>query len=246
MNFFNRGGDCHVATDGNFNHRHRQSAGDNLPSQDTPYFLPKAFVDAVGDRIESRRKRPAKSYIRKVPDEAVDDCENAHEAASDKKRHSSTEVFDDTGVMALVCRHDIPLFFANIDTPGEQQKYAVALFEHLFSLLPLQATVVGLYDIGCVLDRSLYMVRCHFLRVVFINSEVPQYDILPSSTRERLMFATSAMHAYAHQWSCQLIYNPRLRTGLGLTDGEGVERIWSRLRKLIGIERTSSVGHFPH
>ena len=54
--------------------------------------------------------------------------------------------------MALVCRHDIALFFPNIDTPGEQQKYAVALLEHLFSLIPTCATVVSLYDIGCVLD----------------------------------------------------------------------------------------------
>lgn len=66
--------------------------------------------------------------------------------------------FDDGGVMALVCRHDIPLFFANIDTPGEQQKYGVALLEHLFSLLPSQATVGALYDVGCVLDRSLQIV----------------------------------------------------------------------------------------
>jgi hypothetical protein len=60
--------------------------------------------------------------------------------------------------MALVCRHDILLFFANIDTPGEQQKYSVALLEHLFLFIPTCATVVSLYDIGCVLDRSLHQV----------------------------------------------------------------------------------------
>jgi hypothetical protein len=49
------------------------------------------------------------------------------------------------------------------------------------------------------------------------------------------------MHAYAHEWACQLIFNPRLCEGLGLTDGEGVERLWSRLRKLIGIQRSSGV-----
>jgi hypothetical protein len=58
----------------------------------------------------------------------------------------------------LVCRHDNPLFLANIDTPGEQQKYAVALIEHLVSLLPPEATVAVLYDVGCVLDRSLDIV----------------------------------------------------------------------------------------
>src|ERR1700690_4018569 len=57
------------------------------------------------------------------------------------------------------------------------------------------------------------------------------------------MFATSAMHAYGHQWACQLVYNPPLRRGLGLTDGEGVERLWSCLRILIGITRSSGVSH---
>lgn len=51
------------------------------------------------------------------------------------------------------------------------------------------------------------------------------------------------MHAYAHQWSCQLKYNPRLQKGMGLSDGEGVERLWSRLRRLIGVTRTMGVSH---
>jgi hypothetical protein len=74
----------------------------------------------------------------------------------------------------------------------------------------------------------------------FIHSWL-QYDILPSNITERLLLVTSAMHAYAHQWSCQLVYNPRLRKGLGLSDGEGVERLWSKMRKLIGITRSSAV-----
>lgn len=49
------------------------------------------------------------------------------------------------------------------------------------------------------------------------------------------------MHAYGHQWACQLVYNPHLRKGLGLTEGEGTERIWSKFRKLIGVTRTSGV-----
>jgi hypothetical protein len=149
--------------------------------------------------------------------------------------------FDDGGIMALVCRHDIPLFAANIDTPGEQQKYAVALIEHLATLLPRETTIAVLYDVGCVLDRSLQLVRSHFPHRDLLLT-ILQYDILPSELTDRLVFATSAMHAYAHQWACQLVYNPRLREGLGLTDGEGVERLWSRMRKLIGIARASAVG----
>ena len=68
-----------------------------------------------------------------------------------------------------------------------------------------------------------------------------QYDILPADMTSRLLLVTAVMHAYGHQWACQLVYNPRLREGLGLTEGEGTERIWSKFRKLIGVTRTSGV-----
>ncbi|KAF9230807.1 hypothetical protein BU15DRAFT_56855, partial [Melanogaster broomeanus] len=217
------GGDIHVATDGNFHHRHRRSAGDCPSFYDPVYFLPKAQVDAVGHRIEKARKRQPKKHNALVPDEAIDQCETSYEAADGKKQKAAMDSFDDTGVMALICRHDIPLFFANIDSPGEQQKYSIALIEHLFSLVPSGANVVVLYDVGCVLARSL-----------------TQYHILDDQVTSRLRFATMAMHAYGHEWACQLVYNPRLAVGLGLSDGEGTERLWSRFIKLIGIERASS------
>ena len=78
-----------------------------------------------------------------------------------KKQKAAMDSFDDTSIMALICCHDIPLFFANIDTPGEQQKYSVALIEHFFSLIPLGCNVIILYDIGCVLACSLMKVHIH-------------------------------------------------------------------------------------
>jgi hypothetical protein len=68
-----------------------------------------------------------KAHAPLVPDEAIDLRENAYEAADGKKQKAAMDSFDDTGIMALICRHDIPLFFASIDSPGEQQKYSVAL-----------------------------------------------------------------------------------------------------------------------
>jgi hypothetical protein len=121
-------------------------------------------VDDVGRRILSLRKRPPKKHTLTVPDEAIDQCEHSYEAADGKKQKAAMDSFDDTGVMALICRHDIPLFFANIDSPGEQQKYSVALLEHLFSLLPLEANVVTLYDVGCVLSRSLSQVSASLIQ----------------------------------------------------------------------------------
>ena len=112
----------------------------------------------MGTHVVKERKKIPRARTSSVPDEAIDACELSYEAADGKKQKMSMESFDDTGLMALICRHDIPLFFANVDTLGEQQKYALALIAHLFSLLPPQATVVVFYDVGCVLDRTLSLV----------------------------------------------------------------------------------------
>jgi hypothetical protein len=105
--------------DGNFHHRHRRSAGDAPSPHNPQYFISKDVVDVVGQRIEEARKKPAKRYQPKVPDEAIDECENSYDAADEKKAKADAKIFDDTGLMALVCRHDLPILFANIDTPGE-------------------------------------------------------------------------------------------------------------------------------
>jgi hypothetical protein len=116
----------------------------------------------VGERIERARKAPARSYKPSVPHEAVDECERSYDAAKGNHQADSDR-FDATGWMSLVCQHDIPLFFVNIDTLGEQQKYVIALLEHLYSLLPPEATVCNFYDVGCVTDHSIHLVSppCH-------------------------------------------------------------------------------------
>lgn len=150
-----RGADIHVSTDGNRHHCWLKSVGEGPAFYQPKHFLSKDFVDRVGNDIAAVRKHKPKTTTLKVPDIAIDSCEKSHYAAND---HKGTDHFDDQGLMSLVCRHDVSLFFANVDTPGEEQKYAVALIKHLFSLLPAEATVVVLYDIGCVLDRSLELV----------------------------------------------------------------------------------------
>ncbi|KAF8993326.1 hypothetical protein BDQ17DRAFT_1392690 [Cyathus striatus] len=186
-----------VCVDGNFNQRHLKWAKDTpLAFYEPTYFVPKATVDEVGKHIEKLRKTTQKQRKELVvPDEAVDKCKSAHMAGSGDNVKTDRDCFDDTGLMALVCRHDIPLFIVNIDTAGEQQKYSVALIEHLFGLMPNNATVSVLYDIGC-------------------------YPILPSDITNRLTFGMSTMHAYVHQWACQLL--------------------WQRLMRLITVTRTSA------
>ncbi|KAH6893817.1 hypothetical protein BKA70DRAFT_1534649 [Coprinopsis sp. MPI-PUGE-AT-0042] len=202
------GADIHVNIDGNFNHRHAHAAGDCPEFHHPRHIVPKEDVDQCGERIEKARaagKRKKSTSKTRVPDAAIDACEEAHEAGSGSKIKTNLDKFDDRGVMGMICRHDIPLFLANIDTPGEQQKFGVALIEHLFQYIPQHATVVAAYDVGCVTDRSRQL-----------------YEIFTKGVSERLGFVTTAMHAYAHQWACQVVYAPRMRKGMGLTDGEAI------------------------
>ncbi|KAG6805647.1 hypothetical protein H0H92_014612, partial [Tricholoma furcatifolium] len=121
--------------------------------------------------------------------------------------------------MALLCRHDVVLFIANMRSMGEKQHYVVVLVETLFQHLPLSFTIGLLYDIGCQLERSC--VKWGFL----------------DRYMDRLTFGISVFHAFGHQWPCQLIYHPRKRSGFGLSDGEGCERFWHSISKLIAYLR---------
>jgi Kyakuja-Dileera-Zisupton transposase len=67
-----------------------------------------------------------------------------------------------------------------------------------------------------------------------------QYGLL-GSYQLRLRYAVSVFHAYGHQWACQLVYHPRKCVGFGLSDGEGCERFWSSMRRLIPSLRVSGV-----
>ena len=159
----------------------------------------------------------------KVPTSVLDGCGDSFKAADERREKASTQFFADTGLMALVCRHDRVLYFANMTSPGERQHYALALLEEFMKNIPDDDDVGVLYDIGCQLERSC-----------------KKWDFLPEY-RHRLSFAISVFHAYGHQWPCQLIYHPRKCIGFGLTDGEGCERVWSSIRKLISVLRVTGV-----
>lgn len=159
----------------------------------------------------------------KVPNSVLDGCQDSFAAADEKREKASTQFFKDTGLMALLCRHDRVLFLANMTSAGEKQHYALALLKELCRHLPSNFTIGLLYNISCFLHRS-------FLKHAFLP------ELLP-----RITFALSVLHAYGHQWPCQLIYHPRKCQGFGLSDGESCECFWSQLKKLIPPLRVSGV-----
>ena len=158
-----------------------------------------------------------------VPNSTLQQCGESFIAADENRVKASRTRFSDTGLMGLLCRHDHALFIANMWTAGEKQFYALALIDAMMKEIPSHWKVGLLYDIACQLHRAL--LKWHYLDIW-----------LP-----RRRFATSVFHAYGHQWVCQLWYHPRKGGIWGLSDGEGCERLWSYLRKLIPGLRVTGV-----
>ncbi|KAG6913808.1 hypothetical protein DXG01_004168 [Tephrocybe rancida] len=149
-----------------------------------------------------------------VSNSILDRCESGFTAADERHMKASTQFFDDTALMALLCRHDIVLFLANMCSAGEKQHYVMTLIEMLFQHLPLECHVGILYDIRC-------QVKCSCAKWGFLNRYM-----------DRISFGISVFHTFGHQWACQIIYHPRKRRGFGLSDGEGCKHFWHSISKL--------------
>jgi hypothetical protein len=157
-----------------------------------------------------------------VPASVLNECRDSFVAADSNRIKASTLFFSDTGLMALLCRHDRVLWLVNMTSAGEKQHFVLCLLQKLFQHLPPEMRIGLLYDIGCQLHRSCL-----------------KFDFL-SQYQDRIVFGISVFHAYGHQWACQIIYHPRKCKGFGLTDGEGCERLWSSLKPLIPSLRVST------
>ncbi|KAJ7190076.1 hypothetical protein GGX14DRAFT_580179 [Mycena pura] len=153
------------------------------------------------------------------------DVRRRFKAADEKREKASTKFFDDTGLMALLCRHDRVLWLVNMRTPSEKQYYIFLLLETFFQHLPLEILVGFLYDIACQSDRSCG--KFNFL----------------GRYRDRISWAVSVFHAYGHHWPCQLMYHPLKTIGFGFTNGEGCERFWHSISKLIPYLQVSGYHH---
>ncbi|KAJ7711678.1 hypothetical protein B0H16DRAFT_1343559, partial [Mycena metata] len=159
----------------------------------------KTTVEEVPD--EENAAEDGYEYSLKVPRSVLDPCEASFTAADQKRDKASTQFYDDTALMALLCPHDRVLWLVNIHSAGEKQFNVWLLLETLFQHLPLDIWVGVLYDIACQLERSA-------LRWGFLKRYIA-----------RLAFAVSVFHAFGHAWACQLIYHPRKRLGFAFTDG---------------------------
>ncbi|KAA1096264.1 hypothetical protein PGT21_010698 [Puccinia graminis f. sp. tritici] len=208
-----------VCLDGNFQHRHHSKVSRDYEQIFTPsLFISQSKVDAMTAKIRDLE-------LRKKPQDKKDRCTEAHKAADNKRNESSWKGCDDTGLMGCCCRHDAAIYVAKINKSGEQRCFPMALVNKIINNVESDRHVGILYDIGCSLDK--FMTLCGLL----------------NDKRSQLQFGTSVFHAYVHSWTCQLDYNPRLNKGWGLSDGEGLERMWYYLSPLVSPLRYATRNH---
>ncbi|KZO98553.1 hypothetical protein CALVIDRAFT_562008 [Calocera viscosa TUFC12733] len=221
------GADLPTPLDGNRQLKRLRTGGSSPCVHEPDLFLPKSSIDQTRSAMDRAKKESQAHDTAKrtrITSDVFERCRKAFKVADEDANIVSDQLFDITGVVIMVCRHDVPLFVCDITTPGERQEYGLALIWALLNELPKTATVGVLYDIGCQLDHS-----CDLFNYL-------------GDDRGRVTFACSVLHAYGHEWACQVVYHPRRRTGFGLTDGEGSERVWSRTRRLIPILRRANDG----
>lgn len=213
--------------------RMKESGGKGNPNRvevqhPSTFFVDRAEVKEMEEYVESIRPAATSTSVvdnaqegdqvignMKVPPSILHVCGESFKAADERRTKASTNFYSDTGLMAMHCRHDITLWVINMTSAGEKQYYALTVMRKLFSELPDHVRVGFMYDIGCQ-----------------VHASCEKWDFL-SEFRDRMEWAVSVFHAGGHEWACQLVYHPRKRRGFGRSDGEGCERFWSKLSRLI-------------
>ncbi|KAG6913082.1 hypothetical protein DXG01_009818, partial [Tephrocybe rancida] len=119
--------DAIICIDACFTQKHNRQAQDPPRTHPRTVFIPEQDAEAMEKYVDFIRvkKAPAKKRTNteepdhlegslRVPKSVLDGCEAGFTAADSCREKASTQFFDDTALMALLCRHDIVLFIANM------------------------------------------------------------------------------------------------------------------------------------
>lgn len=153
----------------------------------------------------------------------TNDC-NDFLAGSMLRSASRYRALDETAVFGYCCRHEFPGRFINLKH-GERLAYPVWMLEHIIQKHSHHdSEIFVMYDIACSLFRHL---QAH-----------SRLDILGS-----LSLCLPTFHSYGHKVACQINFGPRRCKGIGLSDGETMERLWSYLRRFSRMTKEMRPSH---
>ncbi|EFP93136.2 uncharacterized protein PGTG_19152 [Puccinia graminis f. sp. tritici CRL 75-36-700-3] len=215
-----------LCMDGNFQHRRHLKAS---VEHSNNIVTPSLFVQPC--EVSEMEESLAQSQQPRQKMEHIDRCTEQHTAANDTRNGTTWKHCDDTGLFGMACRHDQMIRMINIVKSGEKSYFPLTMINHMVQITQEnfgeRKKLAFLYDIGCNIEKGIIR-----------RNQFP-FEM----AHNLLKFGTSVFHAYVHEWTCQLRYNPRLNHGWGMSDGEGMERLWSHLSPLISQLRYSTKSH---
>lgn len=225
-----------VALDGNYSlKRMSKGASESVGQQHySAYRLPRSYVERFADQTISAQRQLNKY--------GLGGCADHWTAAEDGPIRGN--MLDETGWFALTCCHGIVLAYADMVDGGEKAKYPLALVKWLADQYP-DPIIFG-YDIGCSFSKTFASAPMmeslvNENRISFRKQRV--FSHMERQTKEVVCLEVGVFHGYAHNWGCQLEFNPRLTAVAGLHDFEACERLFAFTNKMAGVSRHHTAFH---
>ncbi|KAG8944832.1 hypothetical protein FRC03_001880 [Tulasnella sp. 419] len=137
-----------------------------------------------------------------------------------------------SGVLAVICaRHGFYLPNGMVDLQkGERFSHADYALHGPLEAYQSLITIFHSYDVACQWRKKA---QIHF--------EAHRPDLVPIV--RRLIHVLPKMHAIAHQGPCRYTLSFNFTPHAGRTDGEQIERNWSKSKSISGSSREMSEGH---
>ncbi|GAN00663.1 conserved hypothetical protein [Mucor ambiguus] len=208
-----------VSMDGNFSWRRRKDRSKAQTGSEQGIFAPSRAEIALIAPPEEVERFEDQTEVR---DEEclLRDLDSEFKAGADHRRQN-TNRFDECGVFSLNCgRHGVVERIYDI-FGGEGRKYALAAINHVVEHLGSEEKLAVLYDIVCMCQKRIE-------------------ESIPLVNRHDPIYGVAIFHALAHSLNCQVKFFPRYVSGMALTDGESVERVWAHCNHFVSMSRNMS------
>ncbi|KAJ3832901.1 hypothetical protein F5878DRAFT_547471, partial [Lentinula raphanica] len=163
-------------------------------------------------------------------------CEERWHNMQEKNTVKSSAKFFENGWFVLLCRHMTLLLACDMIKSGERAQYPLAILHTFMSAQKNEHIRLGqdtpngqlatVYDIACKTSKT-----------------VARSPLAALARWSLFLPVVGAMHGYAHERTCQLLFLMLYVVGVGLEDGEGCERYFNVSNALAPVTRYQSAFH---
>ncbi|KAI6022378.1 hypothetical protein PISMIDRAFT_55462, partial [Pisolithus microcarpus 441] len=203
--------------DGNFSAKQLDGSGSaDMWVFNSDYFIPQEKVNQFKDSVQSKSRNVTGSCASSCSDNWV---------VARAVQEDQVQVFQQTGIFVLACRHGFVECIAEMRHSGELAKYALAVVEQVLDICgPDQA--IG-HDIGCSSRKTILS------------------SLLSQCAKDlNLQVVVNAFHGFTHNHVCQLQNHPLYLAGLGIEDLETCKWIFANSNSTAALIRHASLFHW--